>query len=360
MRRLFSFLLMIPAAGLNSGSVLTITVAGATSAAAQTGAESVRPGDVPPTSGEALDSALQLLSQWDQSPEEADRSTIIAELEKVIDRARAESESDPRRHYLMGRWHALTGRQGDAVTALRKYVDTRDGRHDWLAHRVLADLFVEQFPHLARASYEQANTLKSDEPTVLYGLAKCAEKLGGASEALGLARRLVEVAPTARYRAFLARILFVQRQFDDAEREAQGALELALEAERTNPAMPSAAADLDGYYKLLLDMHRARLNEDPSDADRYLTTARLIRARAENGRRLASLEAVSLIKRGMERLADNAPLTLREQFAIALVEAGRTVEARSTLLDIQRRDPANAVAAEWLAKLDASAPETSK
>lgn len=332
---------------------LALIGACAASAAGQTDtkSDSTPAADVQPATDTAIDAALRLIAQFDRSAEVGAPAPLLADLEKIVDRAKTEAAGDRRLSYVVGRWYALSGRQGDAVTALRKYLDTREGRNDWHAHLALGDLFVDQFPHLALSSYDQANGLKSDEPGVLYGLARCAEKLGRMPDALTHARRLVDVAPTARYRSYLARLLFAQRQYEDAEREAQGALEQAAAAQLADPSRLSSALEIDGYYKLLLDMRQMRLAENPADADRYVAVAQLIGERAKQSQRTAMMEAVEVLRRGMENLKSDPPISLREALAIALDEAGRTDEARAEFEAIRKADPTHAVAAQWLARL---------
>jgi len=322
------------------------------------------PEDTPPTSTavasdrSAIESALQLIEQMDQAFESGVRGPALADLDKLVERAKLESPNDGRLYYVVGRWQAFSGRQGDAVTALRKYIDSRDGRNDWRAHCKLGDLFVDQFPHLAKSSYEQANALKSDQPDVVYGLARCAEKMGKAPEALSYAKRLVEIAPTSRNRAYLARLYFSQRQFDEAEREARAALDGALQQESRDSAS-GPEVDIDGFYRLLVDMQRSRINENPSDSNAYLVLAELIVQRGEHTRRTAMLDAAEILQRGIDGVGADAPAGLYEALGVALAEGGRRGDARAAFLALQERDPSNAVAAEWLSKLgDAANPET--
>ncbi len=324
---------------------------------AQDTAENAPAGSAAPATAEsAIDAALQFIEQMDLPAGSGSARPTLAELDKAVESAKVESPTDARLNYVVGRWHGFHGRQGDAVTALRKYVDSRDGRNDWRAHTKLGDLFVDQFPHLAKSSYEQANALKSDEPDVLFGLARCAEKLGRAPEAMTHARRLVEVSPTARHRAYLARLYFAQRQYEDAAREARGALELALEQEKGDPEL-AKDVDIDGFYRLLVDMQRTRLNENPSDPNDYLVMAKLITQRADNARRVAMLDAADVLKRGVEALKSEVPPSMYEALGVALFEAGRHEDARAAFLALRERDASNAVAAEWLLKLgDAENP----
>lgn len=299
----------------------------------------------------AIEAALRLIAQRDERRDGEGVRVATAELDRAVERARAESAGDPRLNYVLGRWHAWNGRSGDAITALRKYVDSRDGRNDWRAHAALGELFADQFPQLAKSSFDQASALTSDEPIVLFGLARCAEKLGRGSEAIGHARRLVEIAPEPRYRAYLARLYFAQRQWDDAEREARTALNTALERAQHRPDL-SLDVDIEGFYRLLIDMARARLVENPQDAEQYMTLARLTMQRADHVRLIALREALAMLQLGMDTLKEGAPPRLEEAWATALGECGKHEEARAAWARILARDPTHAVAAEWLKKLE--------
>ncbi len=171
---------------------------------------------------EAIRSATRLLDELDTAEDGQRAQTLATKVEDHLDVIRTADESNPWLAYLYGRMLAKTGRQGDAIQQLRRFTTTREGRNEWHAYLLLGDLFVGEFPQLAKANYQKAQVLNQGESDVILGLSKCALKLGHTKEAIALARQAVKANPTqsAKYRIQLVQALRRLGQWDEAAREA--------------------------------------------------------------------------------------------------------------------------------------------
>ena len=245
------------------------------------------PAPTPPAPLETVDQAVQgamdALDRLESGDLGEETETVFKE---VTDRVELVRESDPTNSllpYLYGRSYAIAGRRGDAVQQLQKFVETREGRREWRAFRLLGDLFVEQYPQLAKANYQKAAALRADEPEVQFGLARCAVKLGRNAEAIQLARGAVSAGGPRKMQhlSFLARVLSATGEEDEAEREAAIALNLAEEAVRNQPGARGRVEALDAQYRLLIDILRARVNQGEGKVDDYLRFAGAVRDRVQ-------------------------------------------------------------------------------
>ena len=311
------------------------------------------PGAVDERVAEAFRAAIAVLNQLDGRDDTMMSPSEAEELERCAEIMRTREPENPWLHYLYGRIQALAGRQGAAIEHLRRFVATREGRNDWRARRVLGDLYVGPYPQLAKAEYEAANRLKENEPSVLYGLSVCAFKLGQVEEAVRLAQQVVTAdrRPTARHLGNLAQVLRARRRWDESLRAAEQALQAARDTAGRREGERTPLQAIEAQFALLIDIRRARLAESSGTAADRLQLARDIRARAENATKLSLHDALDVLQEGVEETAPNTPVALRERYAVVLAETGRRDEAIAEFERLLAADPANAAAAEWLARL---------
>ncbi len=304
------------------------------------------------------DSQLDRLAALDADDRDAIEQTW-AEVENALQSLEARAPDHARLAYLKARAMAYTGRNGDAVTQIRRFLDSREGRNEWKAHRLLGDLFVDEFPQLSRSAYGKALELNPGEPSVLFGLSRCAHKLGQMDEAVTLARRAVEAQPDARYFAHLARLFAARRQWPEARQAALLAVDHARQTLRDHPGRRAPAAELDVQLRNLVDVLQLRMRDVVPNADDYLELAGALAERAANANLLANFDRVSILAQAVRHLHPDAPVALREQYATALVEVGRRRDAADEFAAILESDPSSAVAVYWLERLKNNAADSS-
>ncbi len=311
-----------------------------------------------PTAQEAHQAALEELDRAEQIDESELTPAILTEVNRRLVVLQGVEPNHPRLPYLFGRLFALGGRRGDAIEQLRRFVDTREGRNEWEAHRRLGDLFVEEFPRLAQGSYERAAELKSHEPMVLVGLSTCAYKVGRLDEAVRLAKEAADAdgRKNVRVVAHLARMFVAKQQWVDAQRAATQALELAEADAKARPGVRGPLRLLDLQYQLVIDLLQARIGERVATADDFLQLAALIRKRSELAGRINLHEALKVLEAGLKATAPNTPPSLLLEYAVALAEVGRTEEAIEGFEKLLAAEPANPVATQWLEKLRSANP----
>ena len=317
------------------------------------------PPDAKPTREDALRAAVEALEEVEQQDDGAIRATAMEEINRRLTTLQGVDPTHAWLPYLYGRAYALAGRTGDAIDQLRKFVETRDGRNEWQAHRRLADLFIAEFPRLAKASFDKAAILKPNEPTILLGLSTCAYKVGELDEALRLAQQAADSdgRKTVRIVNHLARMLIAKQQWTDADRAATLALELAESSVRHRPGTSGPLKTVDAQYQLLIDLLQARVAEKVAVAEDFLRLASYIRKRSEVTARLALHDVLRTVEAGVNATAPNTPPRLQEQYAITLTEVGRTDAAITAFEKLLALDPANTSAAAWLERLRSAATD---
>ena len=316
------------------------------------------PSDVKPTREDALRAAVESLEQAEQQQEEGEvRATAMEEINRRLTALRDAEPTHPRLPYLYARAYALAGRTGDAIDQLRKFVETREGRNEWQAHLRLGDLFLQEYPRLAKASYEKAAALKANEPTALLGLSSCAYKTGEIDDALRLAQQAADAdgRKTVGIVNHLARMLIAKQQWTDADRAATLALELAESSVRHRPGMSGPLMTVDAQYQLLIHLLQARVAEKVAVAEDFLRLASYIRRRSDVTARLALHDVLRTVEGGVNATAPNTPPRLQEQYAITLAEIGRTEAAITAFENLLALDPANPSAPAWLERLRSAA-----
>jgi tetratricopeptide (TPR) repeat protein len=311
------------------------------------------PAASPETVDQAVRDAMHDLDRLEAGDLGEEAEAVFKDVTDRIELVRESDPANPLLPYLYGRSYAITGRQGEAVQQLQRFVETREGRREWRAFRLLGDLFVEQYPQLAKANYGKAAALRADEPEVQFGLARCAVKLGRNADAIRLARSAVTLGGPRKiqYLSFLASVLSGTGQRDEAVREAENAMALAQGKTRSHPGVRGHVEALDAQHRLLIEILRAGVTEGEAAVDDYLRLAAAVRARREVLILLSKHDELAIIEAAVEIASPEVPPRLMEQHGVALAEVGRTEEAVIVFEKLLASDPANATATAWLERL---------
>ncbi len=314
----------------------------------------------PPTSVEdAVNRATALLDRL-EAPSEGDRDPLLFdEIAGLLRTIRDGNPNHPRMLYLTARYNAAAGRRAEALDQLREFVETSEGRTEWRAFRLLGDLFVADYPRMAKSNYQQALALHPNEPSVLYGLSICTAKFGDLDEAVRLARAAVggnESRPPAYY-AHLATLLSRSGQWREAIREAERALTIVRRRQAEHPSAFTTLYSVDAQYQLLISLLQTRISQPGySNSDDDLRLARLIRERAELSSTIAAHLALRVIEAAVEREGPSASPALRQEYGELLVQMGRTEEAIEVFTRLLETDPNHPGARGALDRLRSESP----
>lgn len=327
------------------------------SAGAQTSpAPAVEPASKDVDVADLMRQAAAGLDRMEAGVDDATAKALLEEVNDRIDVLRTRDPGNPSLGYLYGRVYALIGRQGDAIDHLRRFVETPEGRNEWKAYRILGDLFVGEFPRLAKANYEKAAALNPTEPALAYGLSLCAFRLGTTDEAIRLAQQAVSAdgGKTVRYLAHLANVLQAAERWDDAIADAERALKVAVNAVGASPGVHRALLTADAQYQQIIAVFQARARQSGDvPAETYVRLAEYYRERAKLADRLALHDALAVLTAGVERTAPNTPSALLDRYAATLDEAGRSADAVAAYEKLLQADPANVNATKQLERLRA-------
>ncbi len=328
-------------------------------------ADTATPADevaVTPASGEpglavdeALDMARRAIDVLAASKNPADRQRAEHDLDRTLAIIKTKSPDHPWLPYLYAFVSLKQGQSWDAVDHLQNFVRTRDGRTEWKAYRTLGDLEVDQFPRLARSHYDKAASLIDGEPSVLYGLSRCAANVGNYAEALTFAKQAVSAdkRQSVEYLTHLARVAAVKKEWSTATTSATDALAVTLAAVTARPGSREPLLAVNGQYKQLMEIETAWLKDvrDPDVlSDGYIKLAEHARERAKIVARLSRHEVVSILDAGLERLGEDASVEILEQTIVAYDDVDRVEDAIDVCRRILKKQPENTVAKEWLAR----------
>lgn len=312
--------------------------------------------------GEAVQKARTIIDQLDANLADAPTKEQLAEIDRLIEEVQTADPGNAWLSYLLGRSYALKGSNGDAIDQLRKFVSTRDGRTDWKAQRVLGDLFVTEFPRLAKAHYEKAAELMPNEPSVLTGLSNCANRSGNLDEGIRLAREAARADGyrNVRYAHRLARALMFKQEWDEAEVEANKALRVAEDRVKKQPGNRTHLQVLNEQYGLFIELYSGRIASSTTlDTHAYLRLVEFMGYRADVTNRLARHDQLAVLEGALAKSGGNSPTELRVKYAEVLAEAGRTQDALAEYESILAKEPGSEPAQAGLNRLRESQPRPS-
>ena len=303
---------------------------------------------------EALQQAIAAFDRLEHAKVQAEREEVLEEATQLTRRLELADPDNAWILYLTGRGYAAVGLKGDAIEDLTKFVESREGRNEWAAYRILGDLFVDGYPNLAKKKYEQANYLKPNEPSVLIGMAVCMSSLGDKEKALEHAESAVSAdgGRTLRYLATAARLYMGAGQLPVARRHAQDALERAKQELRVGQTAVELVRQLDAQYQLLYDILTRQIQTTPEDPDLYLALVRYMRERMQVSQLMLVAEAVALLEAGIQRAGGTPPVALLLEYGSLLKDLGRFEDGKRAYEQVLQADPGNRIAREGLDKLN--------
>ena len=327
---------------------IIVTMVMTNRAPAQTGASR--------STDESIRAAVDLLDQLEQSQTRPIGNADLVGVNELIIAVEKADPTNPWLAYLFGRSFALMGRAGDAIDKLREFTETREGRNEWKAFRILGDLFVEQYPQLARAKYRNAEALKANDPTIIFGLSRCAYGIGEPQKALHLARQVAESGDgrTVTYVSHLARMLMANELWSQADQTAAAALEIAQQNAEKNSGRRDPLLVVDQQYQLTIDLLGARIESRGATVDLSLQLARAIRDRANLIRTISMFDVLDILEAAIEAGdVERRPEVLQE-YAETLAEVGRTAEAKEQFERLLKLQPGNTSARAWLLRAEST------
>lgn len=310
-------------------------------------------------SSETVMKARNLIDQIDINMADAPTKEQLDEIDQLIEEVQATDPGNAWLSYLLGRSYALKGRNGDAIDQLRKFVSTRDGRTDWKAFRVLGDLFVTEFPRLAKANYEKAAELMPNEPSVLTGLSNCANRSGNLDDGIRLAREAARADgyKSVRYAHRLSRALMFKQEWDEAEIEANKALAVAEDRVKKQPGNRSYLQVLGEQYGLFIELYTGRIASSTTvDPQAYMKLVDYMGYRADVVNRLSRHDQIAVLENAMEKSGENTPAALGVKYAQMLAETGRIADAIAEYERILAKEPENESAQTGLKRLREAQP----
>lgn len=273
------------------------------------------PNTKPLSTAEHIQKAIELLDSLDNPTESQDTKAIFDEINQHVIAVQTAEPANPWIYYLLGRSYAARGRSGDAIDQLRRFVETREGRNEWKAYCLLGDQCVGEFPNLAKPNYDKAAALKNNEPLILMGLSRCAQKMGDLDGALNLAKAAVEADghKKAIYVANLAKMYSAKKQWADAESAGQEAYKIADADARRHPRLRPVLETLDSEAQLLIDILRPRMGESGWNAEDAVRLVGYMRHRADTSRRLSLYDAFQVLEKAIKQFPD-APQKLLDEY----------------------------------------------
>ena len=303
-----------------------------------------------------LQEALRMAVQAAETLETADadaRSALIERVKALMATIRTADPANPWLDYVVGYVHIVSGRSGDAIESMETFLETREGRNYWRSHRLLGDLLVSRYPRLARASYAKADALKSNEPTVLFGLARCLASKGDTSAAIEYVTNAIvaDTNETIPYTRFLAQMFMRKNQWSQALGTARQAVAMAERKLEQGGDVLVGLQRIDAELALAIDAASGLMQAQPDNEQAYLTAAQLLRTRSDNAHRASRLHELQFLKSAIEALKENASAELLEAYAVLLAETGQTEDAIGAFERLLLKDPANVGASDWLARL---------
>jgi len=296
-----------------------------------------------PDPAQRMREALALADSITNVRDEKLRTEMLSQLHEHLIMLQASIPDNPWLFFLNARLLTLTGQRGDAISQLRQFIKTREGMTAWRAHRDLGDLFVTEFPQLAKASYEKAAQLIANEPSVLYGLSQCAAKLGRRSDAIDYAQRAASAKPSVVYWTNLAHLLMSEKKWDQAAAAAKSALQLARNNAANQNHIQSLLITVETQQKFFIDILQNKFQDETTiSREDALQLVSLYRQRAELVRKIILYDSLKSIEEMLLTATDDARSDLIYEFATILEDLGRTDEAIQKLQEVLAKNPTHA------------------
>ncbi|MCK4661061.1 MAG: tetratricopeptide repeat protein [Phycisphaerae bacterium] len=261
--------------------------------------------------------------------------------------------------FISGRLSLLLGRPREAIGSIDKYAKSRKGENDWLAFKMLGDLYLQaRYYRMARDKYRKAADLNPREPDPYAGLSKTELSLARSGRAIEHARRAIELDSRnppperePRYHAVLGEALLGNHKPEEASEAVTKAMEFARERVRSDPTNTELLLKLDAYSELLGKVIGTIIINFPERTEEYARLAHVQIERAEIAHILSLHRILLTIQQGIERSGDNPPAVLILEQAKLLLAVGDPQEAVKVLADLLAGDPGNTEAQQLLEQI---------
>jgi tetratricopeptide (TPR) repeat protein len=313
----------------------------------------------PITPAQALDLALVALRIAEaRGPEAKD---AYASVHQHLGLVFSKDPNNARALFYRARLMIVVGRSAEAIPNIRRWINTLQGQNDWEAHLILGELYVNgAYYKLARPLLEKALQLSPLEPRIHIALSKCMVKLLDRKNAEFYAQKAVEIleqegrAGPSVY-ILWADALLLQQKPDQAVVAIRKAVGMAGKANREVGGSPATLSTLAQTYAKYEEVLKGSLRLKPDSWDYYVDLAVAIEQKARIGMRLASYEALMVVRQSLA-LADKAgvqppPEVLLIKDLRLLVDVGKTQEAIESARKLLTLYPANSEAPEILKAL---------
>lgn len=345
---------------------------GLPTAFAQAGDRPDRPGILEPDTGkEPTRTVEDLVRDAMRALDDAYVADTQAETEKAVERARklydeivARDPNADRLDYIKGALYVYSNQHLDALTTLEAFTNTRLGKVEWKAYRMLGDLLLlSDFPKLAESKYKEANKLNPDDPYVMLGMSVCAGRLGEPEDAVALIEKSLQRAPAGRRKQFLkqaAQTHMAVKNFDKAANYAAELCERLKTENKSNPGHRETITALQATYTMRVSIAKAMLAEKPEQTSLYLDMADYTLERGGLQSELAYYDVLSLLDLAIASEENSVSIELLERKAEILAHLKRTEEARNLYESILKKNPRNKAAKEFMAQFAPSEAATSE
>ncbi|MCH7525998.1 MAG: hypothetical protein IID39_01045 [Planctomycetes bacterium] len=316
----------------------------------------------PITPAQALDLAVAALriaeTQGPQSPKGKD---AFASVDRYLSLVFTKDPNNARALFYRARLMIVVGRAAEAIPNIRRWINTLHGQNDWEGHLILGEIYVNgAYYKLARPVLEKALQLSPLEPRIHIALSKCCVKLLDRKNAEFYAEkavRILEQHGRADLSVYIlhADALLLQQKPDQAVIAVRKAVGMAGKANRDAGGSPATLSALAQTYAKYQEVLKGSLQIKPESWDHYVALAVVIEQKARIVMRLASYEALLVIKRSLA-MADQAgvhppPEDLMIKDAKLLAAVGKTSEAIESARKLLALYPANSEAPEILKAL---------
>ena len=352
-------------------AILAIAVSSGTAVVQVVGQEPEPPPAVPTgeettTSDLAVDLAKMTLEELVDEAKEAiitaeargpDADDAMRRLGELLPAIRRRDPLNNDANFIDGRAKLLLGRAREAIQLIGEhYVKEGKGKNDWLAFKLLGDLYFQsKYYTMARGKYQRAVELSPREPEPYAGLARTELALARQHKAVEYARRAIDRdnpgSPSERnpkYHATLATALLGDRKPEEASEAVATAVELAREKARKDPTNPALLVELDSYNVLLEQIVQTIILNYPERAEEHAHLARVSQERAQITHLLSLHRILHTLEQGIEQFEPDRSEKLLLEKAKLLLAVGNVDEAVEVLSNLLDKDPDNAEAKQLL------------
>lgn len=288
-----------------------------------------------------------------------DAQTALARANELVAAIRGRDAVNPHGDFIAGRASLLLGRPRDAIGLIDSFAKSREGENDWLAFKLLGDLYVSsKYYEGARDKFQRAIDLNPREPGPYAGMARTWAGLGRPGKAVQFAQEAIArdnppdpADRDPKYYAALAQALSEDHRPEEAADAASSALEIARTKARNDPTNPTQLSQLDAHNALLEGIVGTLVSRFPERTAEHLRLARVRRERAEIAHLLALHRILRFLEEGIARSEPNVPPELRLEQARLLIEVGVGPKAVEVLTALLAQDPSHAEARQLLERV---------